>query len=202
MDEIWKNLNLNNLDDETWKTIEEYPDYQISNFGRIKSFKKTNVRILKQQSDRNDHLQFRFCKNNKYYAKYIHDLVYETFYNDKLELDECVHHKDENKKNNYYENLEKIKNHKHNHFHKLGDKNPNFKKIFSEKTRAKMSQNHPNVKGENNHYHKLSYQDIYDIRKSLELKLYTPKQLSWMFDVSVKTIYSIKSEKTWSRVNI
>lgn len=39
------------LDGEIWKNIEEYSgDYQISNFGRIKSFKinKINGQILKQ----------------------------------------------------------------------------------------------------------------------------------------------------------
>lgn len=185
---------------EIWKSVDNFSDYQISNFGRIKSLKYKREKILKLCKTTNGYLQIFFSKKGKKVSKRIHTLVYETFYDDKLELDECVHHKDENKKNNYYENLEKIKNHEHSHFHKLGEKNPNFKKIFSEKTKAKISQNHPNVKGENNHYHKLSYIDVCDIRKSLELKLFTPRQLSWIFDISTQHVYRIKdTNKYWNQ---
>ncbi len=37
--EAYKNLNLQNLENEIWKVIKEYPDYQVSNLGRVKSFK-------------------------------------------------------------------------------------------------------------------------------------------------------------------
>ncbi len=191
-----------NLENETWKTIKEYPDYQVSNFGKIKSLKFGKKRILKLNKDNTKYFCINLYKNGKrkYIRTYI--LVYETFYNDKLKLNECVHHKDENKENNYYENLEKMIIYKHLSFHNKNEKHPNFNKRYSEETKKKMSISHHNFKGENHPNHKLSSQNIYDIRKSLELKLYTPKQLSWMFDVSVKTIYSIKSEKTWNRVNI
>ncbi len=178
MDEIWKNLNLNNLDGETWKTIEEYPDYQISNFGRIKSFKKTNVRILKQQSDRNDHLQFRFCKNNKYYAKYIHDLVYETFYNDKLKSNECAHHKDKNPKNNYYENLKKMSKFDHKSLHNKGELNNNSK---------------------------LKNEEVWLIKKILNSDYYksgkiTQKFIGKMFKVNQTIISKIKLGQLWSYI--
>ena len=40
--EIYKNLDLNNLDDEIWKEVKDFEDYSVSNFGRIKSFKINN----------------------------------------------------------------------------------------------------------------------------------------------------------------
>jgi len=45
--EICENLDLNDLDREIWKEIEEYDeDYFVSNLGRVKSFKGINERIL------------------------------------------------------------------------------------------------------------------------------------------------------------
>jgi len=47
--ESWKNLNLKNLDGEIWKIIKDFPDYMVSNFGRVKSFKiYKEGKILKQ----------------------------------------------------------------------------------------------------------------------------------------------------------
>jgi len=34
--EIWENRNIKDLDGEIWKIIENYPDYAVSNYGRIK----------------------------------------------------------------------------------------------------------------------------------------------------------------------
>lgn len=95
--EIYENLSLIDLNGEIWKTIKNFPDYQISSYGRIKSFKKwrgTDVRILKQREDKDEYLFVKLDKINKY----IHILLYETFNNYKLKNNECIHHKDENKK--------------------------------------------------------------------------------------------------------
>ena len=46
---IYKNLNIESLDDEIWKNIDGFKEYQISNYGRVKSFKKhtgTNFRFF------------------------------------------------------------------------------------------------------------------------------------------------------------
>ncbi len=59
-----------------------------------------------------------------------------------------------------------------------------------------------NKRGENNINNKLSNQDVYDIQKSLELKLYTPKQLSWIFDISISQISKIKTGKIWSHIKL
>jgi len=75
---------------------------------------------------------------------------------------------------------------KHNSLHKKEENKGNLNPMFGSKRPGEISGNH-----------KLLEQDVYDIRKSLELKLYTPKQLSWMFDVSVETISLIKNKKRW-----
>lgn len=48
MCEIYKNLSLQDLPNEVWKDIEEFPNYRVSNMGRIKS--KEHVTIGKNNS--------------------------------------------------------------------------------------------------------------------------------------------------------
>ena len=87
---------------EIWKVVKDFPDYQVSNYGRIKSFKKwrgTNERILK--SILKDGYVNVVLHSNKRYYKRVHILVYEGFNDYKLKSNECVHHKDKTKNNNY-----------------------------------------------------------------------------------------------------
>lgn len=193
--EFWKNTIDLNLDDEIWKDVEEFPDYQISNYGRVKSFMEwhgTNERILKQCKN-NKYLVITLCQNGNQTTKYIHILEFEIFNDYKLKDNECVHHIDKNPNNNFICNLIKMNKSDHNIFH---HKN----KILSEEIKNKISINHDCRKGENHPLHKLIEQDIYDIRRSLELKLYTQKQLSWIFDISIGTISLIKSRKVWCNI--
>ncbi len=214
---VYENLDLKNLSGEIWKPIREYPDYQISNFGRVKSFKRyhgTNERILKQIKTKKGYLRVDLSYNK---SKKVHVLVFETFNNYKLKDDECVHHDDEIKINNFVDNLVLITMIEHNRLSNIGHvvsketrtkisekkkgthHSEKTKKILSEKSKGKnngMFEVHR--PGENHPSHKLLNKDICDIRKSLELKLYTPKQLSWMFDVSVSTIYDINMGRSWS----
>lgn len=37
---------IKDLEGELWADIEGFPSYQISNYGRVKSFKKRNTRLL------------------------------------------------------------------------------------------------------------------------------------------------------------
>jgi len=216
---VYENLDLKNLNDEIWKTIREYPDYQISNFGRVKSFKKyhgTNERILKQIKTKKGYLRIDLSYNK---SKKVHVLVFETFNNYKLKDDECVHHNDGDKENNFTENLVMLPESEHNKISNIGhivseetrkkisEKKKgihpyNFGKNLSEEHKNKLSRIASTKTGEKSRNHKLSNRDIFDIRKSLKLKLYIPKQLSWMFDVSIYTIYDIKNGRSWNEVQL
>lgn len=96
---------------EDWKWIKGYEgQYQISNYGRIKSFKKTEGGyILSNQNATGDYLRIvlknSVTKKNK--SKAIHQLVAEHFIGERPQ-GYHVHHKDGNKQNNIVSNLEYI----------------------------------------------------------------------------------------------
>jgi len=139
MIKIFKNLDIDDLENEIWKIIQDFNDYRVSNLGRVKSLKYKKERILKQGIDSKGYFQVILCKNKKQKTKRVHILVYETFYNDKLKLNECIHHKDDIKLNNYYENLEKKTKYNHNVDHNKGKNNPFFGKHHLEKTKEIIS---------------------------------------------------------------
>lgn len=100
---------------EIWKSIREFPDYEISNFGRVKSLSReiSNGRgtiiskeiILKPSFDTDGYKRISMRKDGKSYTRKIHRLVAQYF----LKADKGkseVNHLDENKANNHVENLE------------------------------------------------------------------------------------------------
>lgn len=143
---------------EEWKTIEDYPDYQVSNLGRVKSFKKhngTNERILKIIKNSKGYLFVILCNNEKSKIFKVHRLVLKAFkFISNLELFEC-NHIDGNKENNCIENLEwctHIENMQHavkiGLVNNKGENHPNYGKHPSEETKRKMSNNHLYIRGE------------------------------------------------------
>ena len=92
--------------EEQWLDISGYEGlYQISNFGRVKSFYFKNPRILKPHKVKG-YSNIELYKNKKKKQFYIHRLVMENFcpIENMNVLD--VNHKDEDKSNNHISNLE------------------------------------------------------------------------------------------------
>ena len=89
---------------EIWRDIEGFDGYQISNEGRVRSFKRGKEKILKAQINKG-YLQLELRKNGVRKKEFIHRLVAQAFIPNPQNLPE-VNHKDENKTNNCVENLE------------------------------------------------------------------------------------------------
>ena len=104
--ELEKKL-IGNLPGEIWKDIEGYAGfYQVSNKGRIKSFRNQTERIIGGGINVDGYPVVRLgLENKKSVVIVIHRLVAKAFIDNPKNLP-VVNHKDGNKKNNYVENLE------------------------------------------------------------------------------------------------
>lgn len=101
-----------------WKDIEGYEGYyQVSSHGQVRSVdrivmssgfpRKIKGQLLAQTTDRDGYKHLRLRKNGKEKSFFVHRLVANTFVlNFNPEENIQVNHKDEDKKNNHYLNLE------------------------------------------------------------------------------------------------
>lgn len=62
-----------------WRELEEYPDYQISDDGQVKSFKKKEPYILKPAKDKSGHLKVKFSIGDDEKSLTVHRLVAKAF---------------------------------------------------------------------------------------------------------------------------
>lgn len=89
---------------EVWKTIEDYPDYEVSNLGNVRNVEK-NMIMHPTLDVSNGYKVVNLYNNNGMKRKYVHRLVAESFiYNP--DNKRTVNHKDCNKANNTVSNLE------------------------------------------------------------------------------------------------
>lgn len=86
---------------ETWANVKGYQDYQVSNLGRVRSFKNGKQVIIKGWIQNTGYLTV--CFEEKKYS--VHRIVAETFIHKEIGK-EFVNHIDGNKLNNKVENLE------------------------------------------------------------------------------------------------
>jgi len=120
---------------EEWKIIKNFPNYMISNLGRIKSlnYKRTNKeQILKQNINGRGYYYVNISVNNKYHNLLIHREVATAFLNNNKNYSD-VNHKDGNKLNNNVNNLEWCTRshniqHAYNNGLKKGGKGKTYKK--------------------------------------------------------------------------
>ena len=223
MCEIYKNLSLENIDYEIWKEIKGYDgDYQVSNFGRVKSFKHNcgiDERILRQHNNGGGYLFVTLSKNGKVKSRQIHTLMFETHI-EKIPKGYVIHHIDFTK-NNILDNLQMMTNEGHSILHHTGLKH-------SEKTKKLMRENHADFKGENhpmfgkhqsektkklmrekkigkylgeNHSQSiLTEQKVIQIRKLCDEGILTQAKIGEKFGVSRRTISNIKNRRTWKHI--
>lgn len=110
------------MENEIWKNVKNYEGYyMISNFGRVKSLKRQieasnriiNIkeRILKQTPISSGYLSVKMGTKQEFKTQLIHQLVAIHFLNHKANgYNLVVNHKDHNKHNNHFSNLEILDN--------------------------------------------------------------------------------------------
>lgn len=120
---------------EIWKNIEGYPNYQVSNLGRVKSLERFYVsanggqryieeHIVKAQYNKKGYLRLHLSKNGKLYSKSVHRLVAEAFILNS-ENKPCVDHINGKRDDNRVENLRwcTIKENNNNPIYKENNRN-------------------------------------------------------------------------------
>ena len=94
---------------EIWKDIKDFENkYQLSIDGEVKSLNYNNTgleKILKPKINKQGHLEVTLNKDNKHYYKMVARLMIETFTNIKLNRNDIIMYKDNNKENCELTNL-------------------------------------------------------------------------------------------------
>ena len=94
------------MTEEVWRDIEGYEGrYQVSNMGRVKSFKWNKERFLKPSMDKDGYLLVTLCAGGKRKTLKVHRLVCEAFHENPDNKPQ-VNHINEDKTDNRACNLE------------------------------------------------------------------------------------------------
>ena len=96
--------DLKSLDGEKWKSLDDFPFYYISNFGRVIYYGKTEPRFLKLTKNNYGYIRLSFCNENGQKKQQIHRLVAILFLENPENKNE-IDHIDGNTENNIYSNL-------------------------------------------------------------------------------------------------
>lgn len=119
--------DINNELIEEWKAINEYENYEISNFGRIKNI--NNGKILKQVIVAG-YYTVGLTKKKQRKTLQIHSLVAKSFLDKNKNDNKIIDHKDNNKLNNRIDNLRLITQSENINSFNANYKKTKFKKIL------------------------------------------------------------------------
>lgn len=89
---------------EEWRRLPDFPDYEVSNIGKVRSLKRGKQRILKDRPDGSGYYQVVLCKDGKEYSHKVHRLVAMLFLTN-TENKQQIDHINRNIIDNRVENL-------------------------------------------------------------------------------------------------
>lgn len=175
---------------EKWKPVRDFEGlYEVSNFGRVRSLDRIvktsrgsrhfHSYMLSQTTTRKGYYSVLLCKDGKQYTKAVHRLVAIAFIPTK-DIGLQVNHIDGNKRNNHVDNLEWCTN--------------SYNQIHAYSNGLRQSQ-----KGELNGGHKLTHDDVLEIRQLYETGK-TQRELAKMYNVSQMAIYRVVHKITWKHI--
>jgi hypothetical protein len=165
---------------EIWKDIKEYEGlYQVSNMGKVKSLRRIHGIINKILSNHltRGYYSVKLSVNRKEKDFNVHRLVANAFIPNPL-AKPCVNHRDANKCNNEFTNLEWC-THQENMDH------ASFMNLL--------------VKGERNHKHKLSMIDVNFIREKRKEGFRVFEIAKSFRNVDYSTIFRIANNESWKQ---
>ena len=93
---------LINLMEEEWKQIREYPNYEVSNHGRVRNIVKD--KIISNSRNKHGYYTVHLAKDGIHKTHNLHSLVARYFVPNPFRLT-MVDHIDRNRLNNVYSNL-------------------------------------------------------------------------------------------------
>jgi hypothetical protein len=174
-------INKDELKNKVWKYI---PDsiYYISEFGDIISLEGYILKFPSYGSLGKEYNVISISTgrvlDNEYY---VHRIVARMFLPEGYKKGLVVNHKDGNKKNNHYKNLEWCSN------------SENLKHAYNTGLKGKKI-------GEQNHKSKLKEKDIKDICNMLVYKRMSCKDIGKIYNVDNSVINDIKNKITWTHL--
>jgi len=173
------------MKNEKWKQIDNYPYYEVSNKGRIRSWinSKQNKRkepYLLNPFKVNGYLKVHLYKNGDKNRLLVSRLVAKAFIGNSKDKNE-INHKDGNKLNNNIDNLEWV------------TRSENLQHAYDTGLRKK-----PN--GESNGKSKLTESDVLDIRNAYKLNCFSYQDLADAYDVGKTCIAKIIKRKNWAHL--
>jgi len=167
------------MTEEIWKQIKDFPEYEVSNLGRIKSHFGDIERVLKPFDY--EYPKVTLIRNKKRFNFKVHRLVLEAFVGLCPEGYEAHHKNDVKTDNEWPKNLEWI------------SKGVHLALAYVQGLKV--------AKGEQNANAKLKDGEVWLIKKLLAFNI-KRKLICMMFRISKSSLSRISTGRTWSHIKM
>jgi len=158
---------VTNMTDEIWRPIKDFPDYEVSNLGRVRSFKRSPQGKILSPVEGRGYFHVGLWKNECMTTMSVHVLVIEAFKGSRPPGYE-VSHLDNDGTNNHIDNLEWMTHSENVSMHK-----------------------------ESSLGVKLSLDKAKEVRALFRTGKYSKKELAQQFGVTKANIGAIVHNKSW-----